>query len=152
MPALSFSSCSRACTPACERARIRWRSTYPMRVPCGACASAGVSTHHRAERPASTAAATAACLKRPLMPLSFCLERGAHRELDIAELFPALGVRVDAVVHPDRPKGGIPAEPGTDRVLEVRQVDRRAHALVGAVDVAGDEKKHHPQSQQHGHT
>src|SRR3990170_1007451 len=151
MPTLSFSSCSRACTPAWERAMIRWRFTYPTRVACGACASAGVGTHHRAERPASTPAATAACLKRRLMPLSFWLERRAHRKLEIAELFPALRVRVDAVVHPEGPKGRIPAEPGTDRVLEVRQVDRRVNALVGAVDVADVEKERRPDSERQGH-
>ncbi len=32
---LSFSSCSRAATPATDRTITRWTSTYPIRVPGG---------------------------------------------------------------------------------------------------------------------
>src|SRR5439155_13648150 len=151
MPTLSFSSCSRAWTPACERARMRRRSTYPMRVAGGACARAGVSTHHRPVRPTSTAPRIPAIVKPLLMPLSFRLERRAHRELDFAELLALLPVRIDPIVHPNGPEGRVPPEPGPDGVFEIGQVDRCVNALVRTVDVADIEEHGRPEPVGQGH-
>src|SRR5262249_15862018 len=107
MAAFSFSICSRACTPACERARMRWRATSLTRVAAraagaGCCAPAGVHVHQRTDSAASTVSAAMMPLRRPIIPLSSWLERATHRELDIADLLFPRGGRIEAIVYPDR--------------------------------------------------
>src|SRR5215468_9726743 len=156
MAAFSFSICSRACTPAWERARIRWRSTKPMRVAARAAgvacwATAGVHTHQRADSAASTVSAAMVTLTRPIIPLSSRLERAAHRELDVADLLFPRGGRIEAIVYPDRTEGGFPPDARTHRVLEIGQVDGRAYALVRAVHVAHNEEQGGAQVEGQGH-
>src|SRR5499433_727234 len=156
MAAFSFSICSRACTPAWERARIRWRSTKPMRVAARAagvacCAPAGVHAHQRTDSAASRVSAAMMPLRRPIIPLSSWLERATHRELDIADLLFPRGGRIEAIVYPDRTEGGVPPDARTHRVLEIGQVDGRAYALVRAVHVAHVEEQGGAQVEGQGH-
>src|SRR5499433_1828377 len=147
---------SRACTPAWERARIRWRSTKPMRVAARAAgvacwATAGVHTHQRADSAATTVSATMVTLTRPIIPLSSWLERAAHRELDVADLLLPRGRRIEAVVYPDRTEGGVPPDARTHRVLEIGQIDGLVHALVRAVHVTHVEEQGGAQVEGQGH-
>src|SRR5262245_30354620 len=156
MAAFSFSICSRACTPAWERARIRWRSTKPMRVAARAagaacCATAGVHTHQRADSAASTVSAAMLTLTRPIIPLSSWLERAAHRELDIADLLLPRGGRIETIVYSDRTEGGVPPDPRAHGVLAIRQVHGRAHALVRTIHVAHVEEQGGAQVVGQGH-
>src|SRR6266498_2013231 len=112
-----------------------------MRVAAGACARAGGSAHHRADSSARTAIDAIVALTRPIIPLSFWLERCAHRELDITDFYLARGGRVETVVDPDGTEGRVPAETGSHRVLELREVDGRAEALVRSVNVAHVEEE-----------
>src|SRR6266536_2843367 len=112
-----------------------------MRVAAGACARAGGSAHHRADSSARTAIDAIVALTRPIIPLSFWLERCAHRELDITDFFLARGGRVETVVDPDGTEGRVPAETGSHRVLELREIDGRAEALVRSVNVAHVEEE-----------
>src|SRR6266542_2825160 len=112
-----------------------------MRVAAGACARAGGSAHHRADSSARTAIDAIVALTRPIIPLSFWLERCAHRELDVADFFLARRGRVETIVDPDRTEGRVPTDTGSHRVLELREVDRRAEALVRPVHVTHIEEK-----------
>src|SRR6266404_4600860 len=112
-----------------------------MRVAAGACARAGGSAHHRADSSARIAIDAIVALTRPIIRLSFSLERCAHRELDIADFFLARRGRIETEVDPDRTEGRVPTDTGSHRVLELREVDRRAEALVWPVDVAHVEEK-----------
>src|ERR1700682_6316992 len=98
MPALSFSSCSRACTPAWDLARMRWRSTKPTRPAGGAWASTWGDIHHSPPRMArATAAAAPSILRRPVMLLVLLeLERRAHGKVELAELVSRPRVWIDA--------------------------------------------------------
>src|SRR5436309_13119481 len=122
-----------------------------MRVAAGACARAGGWAHHRADSTARTAIAAMVTFTRPIIPLSFGLERSAHRELDISDAFLAGGGRVEAVVDADRTEGRVPANAGSHRVLELGEVDRRAEALVRPVHVAHVEEHGHAQVEREGH-
>src|SRR5262245_19465957 len=104
-----------------------------------------------ADRTARAPVAAASIVTRPFMPLSSWLERCAHRELYVADLFLARGGRIESVVYPDRPKGRLPADPRADGVLEVRQVDGLADGLVRPVDVAHVEEERGAQVEGQGH-
>src|SRR5213593_1116250 len=123
-----------------------------MRVAAGACARADGCAHHRADSTARTAITAMVTFTRPIMPLSFGLERSAHRELDIADLFLAGRGRVETVVDADGAEGRVPADAGSHRVLELGEIDRRAEALVRPVHVAHVEEQGHAQveGERHG--
>src|SRR6266498_1191020 len=99
-----------------------------MRVAAGACARAGGSAHHRADSSARTAIDAIVALTRPIIPLSFWLERCAHRELDVADFFLARRGRVETVVDPDRTEGrdlaGLEAANGIRPAEEVALEER----------------------------
>src|SRR5262244_3191249 len=90
-------------------------------------------------------------LRRPIIPLSSWLERATHRELDIADLLLPRGGRIEAIVYSDRTEGGVPPDARTHCVLEIGQVDGRAHALVRTVHVADVEEHGRAQVVGQGH-
>src|SRR2546428_4794757 len=130
MPAFSRSSCSRAATPAAERAATRWISMNAIFGVAG-CAHAGVATVMTA------AAASVSALSRALIPP--LLERRTPREVERAKILPGLPARVDPVVDTDRPERRLPPDATADAFLQIRQIELRPEPVyVADVEESGE--------------
>src|SRR5712692_8071700 len=137
MAAFSFSSCSRAATPAADRARTRWTSMIATRVPAPLCAElAGAPVH----MPTTTPAPSTTAALTSFMPLiASCpprLECGAHGEVEVTELLTLLLIQLDAVVDPDRAERRVPPESEARAVAQVGRIEPGSVRLVGPPHIA----------------
>src|SRR4029453_2430375 len=124
--ALSFSSCSRAATPATERTMTRWTSTYPMRVPAASVPAAGPPT----SAPATSAATPKThLLIRASPPAASGLEGRPDREVDLEVLLPRLLVQVVAQIEPHGAQRREEANPHARRVPQILRIEGGSEAV-----------------------
>src|SRR3990170_476610 len=134
----SRSSCSRAATPAAERASTRWTSMKPTRVaPAAAAGAAGAWAHAAVTEAASAATTRTLRTCAPLIPSP--LERRPDREVEGAEVLTLLPVQIHTVVQPQRAERREPAQAGARRLARVGRIELGPEAVrVADVEEAGD--------------
>src|SRR5262245_28130209 len=103
MVALSFSSCSRAATPAADRASTRWTSTKAIFVVAGAVGAwapaGGAVTATPTRSPTASAPEITRGTSGTLITVSSSSEGGAHGELELPEALARPAIEIDAVVY-----------------------------------------------------
>src|SRR5947209_2264999 len=144
MTVFSRSSCSRAATPADDRARTRCTSMYAIRIddagaagPCdaGCWAPTGLATTTRS--PTTRVSTPRQCLIRSL------LERRADRKVERPGPLARPPIDIQTIIHPDGAKRRLPSYTPTRPIAQIRGIELG----VEAVDVADVEERRDPQAE-----
>src|SRR6266508_2842967 len=147
--AFSRSSCSRAATPAEDRASTRCTSIYAIRIAdpeAGAGDGVGPgawATTGDTATPRSTVTTMIALLHFFIQPL---LERRADREVKRPDRLTRSPVKIETVVHADRAERRLPSYTSARRLAQVRGIEFGAES----VDVADVEEARQPEGKRQG--
>src|SRR5262245_32404483 len=133
MAAFSRSNCSRAATPADDRASTRCTSTNPMRLGAGAWARVLPASAPTVSRPAPARTASAGPIRVFLVLILTLLEGSAHGELELPDALPLLAIQLEAVVYTERAERRVPAQAGPGAVRRPARVEGAAPRHVRAV-------------------
>src|SRR5262245_61817653 len=145
MRAFSRSSCSRAATPAEDRASTRCTSMYAMRTVEAEAAGAGCCATPESATASTTPITRMRTPRQCFIPT--LLKRRAYREVERPRPLARPRGNVEAIVHPDGAERRLPSYTPTRPITQIRRIELG----VEAVDVPDVEEQGDPQAEGQRH-